>query len=91
MANEQEYQNLFDRMAALRETLVGRLGSDLIQNPQLADALVKQIDDMLAGVVDADAKTPPPPDKGARPARRRRPRGGSSIRRDTDPAGHRAV
>src|SRR5947199_10048858 len=61
---EQDYQNLYDRVAALRETVTGRLTGDLIQNPQLADALVKQIDDMLAAVVDQDTKTAPPPDKG---------------------------
>jgi hypothetical protein len=64
MAIEREYQSLYDRIAALRGTLVDRLSADLIQNPQLADQLVKQIDDMLAGVVDADMKAPPPPDKG---------------------------
>jgi hypothetical protein len=64
MATEREYQNLYDRIAALREQLASRLSSDLIQNPQLGDALVKQIDDMLASAVAADAKTPPPPDKG---------------------------
>lgn len=61
---EQDYQDLYDRIAGLRETLVSRLASDLIQNPPLADALTKQIDDMLASVVAADAKVPPPPDKG---------------------------
>ncbi|HYV37720.1 MAG TPA: hypothetical protein VE988_18695 [Gemmataceae bacterium] len=64
MAKEQDYQSLYDRIAALRETVTGRLSSDLIQNPQLADALTKQIDDMLQSVVDADGKAPPPPDKG---------------------------
>jgi hypothetical protein len=64
MATEREYQDLYDRIAALKETVTSRLGSDLMQNPQLADALVKQIEDMLTAVVDADAKTPPPPDKG---------------------------
>jgi hypothetical protein len=64
MAKEQEYQSLLDRIAALRETLTDRLSSDLIQNPQLADALSKQIDRMFEAVVEADAKTPPPPDKG---------------------------
>src|SRR5215813_5455146 len=61
---EQEYQNLYDRIAALREQMTSQLASDLIQNPQLADALTKQIDEMLAAVVEADAKVPPPPDKG---------------------------
>jgi hypothetical protein len=64
MATEREYQSLYDRIAALRDTVTGRLASDLITNPQLADALTKQIDDMLQSVVDADAKALPPPDKG---------------------------
>jgi hypothetical protein len=64
MATAKDYQSLYDRIAALREQVTGRLSSDLIANPQLADALTKQIDDMLASVSDADAKTPPPPDNG---------------------------
>jgi hypothetical protein len=64
MATERDYQNLYDRIAALRETLTDKLSSDLIQNPQLADALTKQVDDMLASVVTADSAAPVPPDKG---------------------------
>jgi hypothetical protein len=64
MATERDYQSLFDRIAALRDTVTSRLASDLIANPQLADALTKQIDDMLQSVVSADAKAPLPPDKG---------------------------
>ncbi len=64
MATEKDYQSLYDRIAALRETVTSRLSADLISNPQLADALNKQIDDMLQSVVDSDSKTPPPPDKG---------------------------
>jgi hypothetical protein len=64
MATERDYQSLYDRIAALRDTVTNRLASDLITNPQLADALTKQIDDMLESVVDADTKAPPPPDKG---------------------------
>ena len=64
MARERDYQSLLDRIAALRETITSRLSSDLIQNPQLADALVKQVDDLFAGAVEADSKIPPPPDKG---------------------------
>jgi hypothetical protein len=64
MATEKDYQSLYDRIAALREQVTSRLGADLISNPQLADALTKQIDDMLQSVVDSDAKIPPPPDKG---------------------------
>lgn len=61
---EQDYQNLQDRIAALRETVTNRLAPDLIQNPQLADALTRQIDEMLAAVLAADAQEKPPPDKG---------------------------
>jgi hypothetical protein len=64
MATEKDYQSLYDRIAALREQVTNRLSSDLISNPQLADALTKQIDDMLQSVVDTDAKILPPPDKG---------------------------
>src|SRR6266850_1457496 len=64
MATERDYQSLQDRIAALRETVTGRLSSDLIANPQLADALTKQIDDMLASVIKADLNSQPPPDKG---------------------------
>src|ERR1700752_815980 len=64
MASEKDYQGLYDRIAALREQVANRLSADLVSNPQLADALSKQIDDMLASVVDADSKLPAPPDKG---------------------------
>src|ERR1700678_3404096 len=64
MATERDYQGLYDRIAALREKVTGRLSSDLISNPQLADSLVKQIDDLLAGALDADKQATPPPDRG---------------------------
>src|ERR1700757_497229 len=64
MATEKDYQGLYDRIAALREQVTDKLSADLIANPQLADALTKQIDDLLTSVVDADGKVPPPPDKG---------------------------
>jgi hypothetical protein len=64
MATERDYQGLLDRIAALRETMTGRLSGDLIQNPQLADALTKQIDDLLASAVVADNQTAAPPDRG---------------------------
>ncbi|MCB0208582.1 MAG: hypothetical protein KDJ52_04615 [Anaerolineae bacterium] len=64
MTTEREYQNLLDRIAALRETVIDRLGTDLIQNPQLADALTRQIDEMLSVVVEEDMQATPPPDKG---------------------------
>jgi hypothetical protein len=64
MTTEQEYQDLYDRIAALRETMVSHLSSDLIQNPQLADEITNQIDELLEATVEADAKTPAPPDSG---------------------------
>src|SRR4051794_39349856 len=64
MAITKEYQSLLDRVAVLRETMMSRLSSDLIQNPQLAEAITKQVDDLYATVVEADAQLPLPPDKG---------------------------
>jgi hypothetical protein len=64
MASEKDYQNLFDRVAALREKVTDNLSSELTANPQLADALTKQIDDLLNSVVAADGTKPLPPDKG---------------------------
>jgi hypothetical protein len=64
MATERDYQSLYDRIAALREQVANKLSADLISNPQLADAINQQIDDLLASVVNADEKATPPPDKG---------------------------
>lgn len=64
MANENDYQQLLDRLAALRETVTGQMDGELIANPALADALNKQVDDMQQAITDADAKIPPPPDQG---------------------------
>ena len=55
MANESDYQSLIDRIAALREAVTDRFGGDLVSNPPLADALQKQVDDILAAVVKQDA------------------------------------
>jgi hypothetical protein len=64
MANERDYQELLDRIAALREKTTDVHAADLITNPSLADALMKQIDDMLASAVKQDQQTPLPPDRG---------------------------
>jgi hypothetical protein len=64
MSTNEEIQSLYDRVAALREQLVDRLAPQLIQNPQLGDAIVRQIDDILNSVVIADANAPTPPDGG---------------------------
>ena len=64
MATQNETQSLYDRIAALRETVASRLSPSLVQNPQLADVLVKQIDDLLSAAEADDAKLPVPPDRG---------------------------
>jgi hypothetical protein len=64
MTTKEGYHNLYDRIAALKERVVDRLAPELIQNPQLADALVRHIDDLLAAVVEAEAKEPTPRDIG---------------------------
>src|SRR5215467_1117047 len=64
MATEQEYQSPYDRVAALMDKAADLRSADLIANPQLADALIKQIDTLLQSAVDADSKATPPPDKG---------------------------
>jgi hypothetical protein len=64
MATEQDYQGLYDRIAALRDTVTNRLSSELISNPQLGDSLTQQIDALLQSVVDSDPTAPAPPDGG---------------------------
>ena len=59
MATQPDYQSLFDRVAALREQVANNLSADLVGNPQLADALTKQIDDLLASVTSTDGGTTP--------------------------------
>jgi hypothetical protein len=64
MANEKNYQELLDRIGALREKVTDLHAADLISNPPLADALMGQIDSLLQAAEDADSKIPPPPDEG---------------------------
>jgi len=64
MATEKQIQELYDRIAALREAATQRLGADLIANPQLADALSQQIDDMLGALETAETAAPSPADSG---------------------------
>ena len=64
MAKESDYQQMLDRLGALRDTVADRLSGDLITNPGLADVFKKQIDDMQQALADADAAAPLPPDKG---------------------------
>src|ERR1700761_4443503 len=67
MATEQDYQAFLARIAALEETVADRLSSRLVSDPQLADVLVKQIDDLLQQAADADMAIPPPPDQRLAP------------------------
>jgi hypothetical protein len=64
MANEKEYQEILDRFAALQSLMAGNLADQILQNPQMADVIIKQLDDLLAAAVADDQRIPPPPDKG---------------------------
>jgi hypothetical protein len=64
MANENDYQSVMDRIAALREAVTNRFSGELVANPALADALKQQVDDVLAGVVKQDMRSARPPDNG---------------------------
>jgi hypothetical protein len=64
MATTQEYLDLLNQIAALRSTLADQLAGQLVENPQLADVVVNQLDDLLASAVDQDQTGPQPPDLG---------------------------
>lgn len=64
MAQENDYQNLINRIGALREAMTSRFAGDLVGNPALADALKQQVDDILEAVVKQDMQSKVPPDKG---------------------------
>jgi hypothetical protein len=53
-----------DRVAALLQLLAERLGGDISQLPPTADEVIRQVERLLQGVVDAEKKAKPPPDKG---------------------------
>jgi hypothetical protein len=53
-----------DRVAGLLQLLADRLGGDIGQTPSVADEVIKQVERLLQGVVDAEGKAKPPPDKG---------------------------
>ncbi len=64
MATHDSNQSLHDRIAALRETVADRLSSGLVQNPQLAEVIVREIDQLLMAAEGEQAAEPLPPDKG---------------------------
>src|SRR5437016_13825523 len=87
MSTEKDYQGLYDRIAALRNTVTSRLAGDLVSNPQLGDVLTQQIDAMLQAVVAADAKAPAPPDKGLAELAGIGPQAATSLGQTRMPAG----
>ena len=64
MSTAQEYQNFLDQLATLRHTMVDLLSAQLLENPQLADQITNQLDDLEASVVAQDNLQVPPPDEG---------------------------
>jgi hypothetical protein len=64
MATEREYQQRLDQFAALLRTVAEQLGSAPINDPTVADALVRDLDAQLAAWEAQDGATVPPPDLG---------------------------
>ena len=64
MATEKQYQDLVNRVAALRRTLADRLSGRLVANPGLADELNEQLDTLLESALDSFESAPPPADGG---------------------------
>src|SRR6185312_13429603 len=61
MTTEGQVQDLLDRVAALQGTVVReRLADELIKRPDLGDALVKKMSELLDAVVIADNAQPVP-------------------------------
>src|SRR5262245_51137769 len=63
MTTVQSSQNLYDRIAALKDALTGQLAGDLAANPQLGEELNRQLDELLAATLNAQLG-PLPPDRG---------------------------
>jgi hypothetical protein len=64
MPTEKEYQQLLDRIASLRETVMHTMAGSIAENPRLAEALSGQIDDMFDSVETAEENEVQPPDAG---------------------------
>lgn len=64
MGTEKEYRELFDRFAALRNQVAGKLSNELAADPKLGDAVLKQLDDMMLAIEAEDRNTTGPPDGG---------------------------
>ena len=64
MLTERQYQDLLDRMQALRSQVSERLSGSLVSNPALAEEIDRQLEDLVQAARDADAAGPMPPDRG---------------------------
>ncbi len=64
MLSERDYQDLIDRMQALRGQVSERLSGSLVSNPALAEEINRQLDDLVQAAREADANGPRPPDRG---------------------------
>ena len=64
MLSERDYQELLDRMQALRSQVSERLSGSLVSNPALAEEINRQLEDLVQAARDADAAGPRPPDRG---------------------------
>ena len=64
MVSERDYQELLDRMQALRSQVSERLSGSLVSNPALAEEINRQLEDLVQAARDADAAGPRPPDRG---------------------------
>jgi hypothetical protein len=51
-------------VGGLLQLLAERLGGDISQLPPTADEVIRQVERLLQGVVDAEKQATPPPDKG---------------------------
>jgi hypothetical protein len=64
MATVRDNQQLYDRVAVLREELTRILGSRLGADPRLAEDVVRRVNDLLAQIEAINAAQAPPGDNG---------------------------
>ena len=92
MLSERDYQDLLDRMQALRTQVSERLSGSLVSNPALAEEINGQIEDLVeAATRRGRRRAPMPPDRGLAElvgSARRPPRRSGDPQ---DPAGRRAL
>jgi hypothetical protein len=64
MATQSDSTAIRNQVAALRAQLAGQAGSDLLSDPRLADALTREVDQLMSILDAADQAQPRPPDGG---------------------------